>query len=71
LYSSSVSNTTTTISSGPFVNVNGELDLSRTTVTDSGFYRCFGVDVTGNSASQLFLVEVVIEEGALSNCVTL
>ena len=49
----------TNITTGPFVNERGQLDLSRTTVEDTMFYLCTGVDVAGASASQLFRVEVV------------
>ena len=46
------------MSSGPFVNEQGQLDLSRATEEDTMFYVCTGVDVAGASASQLFRVQV-------------
>lgn len=49
----------TNVTTGPFVNEQGQLDLSRTTVEDSMFYLCTGVDVAGANASQLFRIEVV------------
>ena len=45
--------------SGPFVNSDGELDLSDADPEDSGIYTCFGVDAAGKSASQRFNVQVV------------
>lgn len=47
--------------SGPFVNEQGQLDLTLAREEDSMFYLCTGVDVAGASASQLFRVEVIIQ----------
>ena len=49
--------------SGPFVNEQGQLDLTLATEDDSMFYQCTGVDVAGASASQLFRVEVIVQGG--------
>ena len=51
----------TNVTSGPFVNEQGQLDLTLATEEDSMFYLCTGVDVAGASASQLFRVEVVVQ----------
>lgn len=51
----------TNVTVGPFVNEQGQLDLSRATEGDSMFYLCTGVDVTGASASQLFRVQVIVQ----------
>ena len=50
----------TDVTSGPFVNEQGQLDLTLATEEDSMFNQCTGVDVAGASASQLFRVEVII-----------
>lgn len=55
----------TNVSSGPFVNKQGQLDLSRAREEDSMFYLCTGQDVAGATASQLFRVEVVIQGSIL------
>ena len=55
----------TNVTSGPFVNEQGQLDLTLAKEEDSVFYLCIGVDVAGASASQLFRVEVVIEGGSM------
>ena len=51
----------TNVISGPFVNEQGQLDLTLAREEDSMFYLCTGVDVAGASASQLFRVEVIIQ----------
>ena len=51
--------TLTTVTSGPFVNSLGQLDLTRAVPNDSDIYRCTGTDVVGNSGFQLFNVEVI------------
>ena len=48
------------VTSGPFVNERGQLDLSRATEEDTMFYQCTGVDVAGGNASQLFRIEVIV-----------
>jgi len=45
--------------SGVFVDSQGRLDLSRAALTDSGIYRCTGVDVAGASAFRLYNVDIV------------
>ena len=55
----------TDVTSGPFVNEQGQLHLTLATEEDSMFYQCTGVDVAGASASQLFRVEVIIEGGSI------
>ena len=55
----------TDVTSGPFVNEQGQLDLTLAMEEDSMFYQCTGVDVAGASASQLFRVEVTIEGGSI------
>lgn len=54
--------TLTTVSSGPFVDSMGRLDLTRAMVNDSDIYRCVGIDVLGNTGFQLFNVEITINE---------
>lgn len=51
----------TNVTSGPFVNEKGQLDLTLAREEDSMFYLCTGVDVAGASASQLFRVEITVE----------
>ena len=51
----------TNVTSGPFVNEQGQLDLTLAKEED----LCIGVDVAGASASQLFQVEVTIEGGSM------
>ena len=46
--------------SGLFVDSEGRLDLSRAVASDSGLYRCTGVDIAGASGSQLFNIEIII-----------
>ncbi len=50
--------TQTDLLSGPFVDSVGRLDLSKAQNSDSGIYRCTGVDVAGGSGYQLFNVEI-------------
>ena len=54
--------TETNVTTGPFVNEQGQLDLSRAMEEDTMFYLCTGVDVAGASASELFRI-IVIEPG--------
>ena len=56
----------TNVTTGPFVNTLGQLDLSRATEDDTMFYLCTGVDVAGASASQLFRIDVVVQ--GMSHC---
>ena len=51
----------TNVTSGPFVNEWGQLDLTLARKEDSMFYECTGVDVAGANASQLFRVEITME----------
>ena len=53
----------TNVTSGPFVNERGQLDLTLAREEDSMFYECTGVDVAGANASQLFSIEVTVEGG--------
>ena len=46
------------VTSGPFVDGNFQLDFSRATSGNTGFYSCTGVDELGSSATQVFYVEV-------------
>ena len=55
----------TNVTSGPFVNEQGQLDLTLAREEDSMFYLCIGVDVAGANASQLFRVEVIVEGGLI------
>ena len=55
----------TDVTSGPFVNEQGQLDLTLAMEEDSVFYQCTGVDVAGANASQLFRVKVIIEGGSI------
>lgn len=48
------------VTSGPFVNEQGQLDLTRAGEEDTMFYQCTGVDVAGGNASQLFRIEVIV-----------
>ncbi|XP_064384209.1 uncharacterized protein LOC135333223 [Halichondria panicea] len=50
--------TQTDLLSGPFVDSVGRLDLSKAQNSDSGIYRCTGVDVAGGSGYQLFNIEI-------------
>ncbi len=43
----------------------GRLDLSKAQRSDSGIYRCTGVDVAGGSGYQLFNVEITTVDGKL------
>jgi hypothetical protein len=49
------------VTSGPFVNEQGQLDLTLASEEDSIFYECTRVDVAGANASQLFRVEITME----------
>ena len=55
----------TNVTSGPFVNEQGQLDLTLAREEDSMFYECTGVDVAGANASQLFRVEITMEGGLI------
>lgn len=55
----SLPNSTST--TGPFVDNLDRLDLTRASISDTGMYKCTGVDAIGGRGSQVFTVEIVVD----------